>query len=156
MDRGRTAAARGRTRGSRPGELSHFIPRQVTFFFVAFDFYISFPHVFAGLMKFAMICDIKEKWKAIAGHVGTRDVRACADRFKASGLGWATAVFCMVMSHGRCVVNVRWSNRGRWKRNRKRNRKRRKRRHGRGRLHLSFRLLTLSLYIYIYIPIYNI
>ncbi|CAL1129076.1 unnamed protein product, partial [Cladocopium goreaui] len=35
-----------------------------------------------GLMKFAMICDIKEKWKAIAGHVGTRDVRACADRFK--------------------------------------------------------------------------
>ena len=30
-----------------------------------------------------MICDIKEKWKAIAGHVGTRDVRACADRFKA-------------------------------------------------------------------------
>ena len=37
-------------------------------------------------MKFAMICDIKEKWKAIAGHVGTRDVRACADRFKAPSL----------------------------------------------------------------------
>eukprot|EP00434_Breviolum_minutum_P010061 symbB.v1.2.008875.t1/scaffold488.1/size197422/8 len=35
-----------------------------------------------GLVKFAVICDVKEKWKAIAGHVGTRDLRACADRFK--------------------------------------------------------------------------
>ena len=35
-----------------------------------------------GLVKFAVLCDVKEKWKAIAGHVKTRDVRACADRFK--------------------------------------------------------------------------
>lgn len=36
-----------------------------------------------GLVKFAVVCDLKEKWKAIAAHVGTRDVKACAARFKA-------------------------------------------------------------------------
>ena len=35
-----------------------------------------------GLVKFAALCDVKEKWKAIAQHVQTRDVRACTERFK--------------------------------------------------------------------------
>ncbi|CAK9019917.1 Reticulocyte-binding protein 2 homolog a [Durusdinium trenchii] len=42
----------------------------------------SLEHFSPGLVKFAALCDVKEKWKAIAQHVGTRDVRACAERFK--------------------------------------------------------------------------
>ena len=97
-------------------------------------FFMIFLHVFAGLMKFAMICDIKEKWKAIAGHVGTRDVRACADRFKAPFGAPDGRRHIHGFGHGRCVVNVRWSNRGRWRN--------RKRRNGGERLQSSFRLLT--------------
>lgn len=79
-------------------------------------------------MKFAIICDIKEKWKAIAAHVGTRDVRACADRFKASdGTDgcWGRYLSSLPL---RCVVNVRWSNRRhkmkRWKESKRKRRKR--------------------------------
>ena len=64
----------------------------------------------AGLVKFAVICDVKEKWKAIAGHVGTRDLRACADRFKAWWARWEptsivsdTVIRQYRMTVGRCT-----------------------------------------------------
>jgi len=35
-----------------------------------------------GLVQAAVICDLREKWLTIANTVGTRDARACAERFR--------------------------------------------------------------------------
>merc|ERR1719447_2760080 len=35
-----------------------------------------------GLVKFAIECDLRKKWQAIASHVGSRGPKACAERYK--------------------------------------------------------------------------